>query len=626
MRNPSPAPPSPPPVSQNQPAASFTRTFPETVIESMPDLLTRAAECLREIGPELSRHTEQVEYLQERLSCGRFHLAVLGQVKRGKSTLLNALLGEDILPSSVIPLTAIPTFIGYGKRRSVRVHYEDGRPDEVYPPDDAREMHKIILGYVSEECNPENRLGIGFVELELPAPLLQEVVLVDTPGIGSTHRHNTETALNLLPQCDAALFLVSADPPITEVEVAFLKEVQSRVTRLFFLLNKVDYLTGAELKTALAFLRKVLTNAGSLSDNGYIFPVSARLGLLAKEQNDPTLWSQSGMGAVDTHLITFLAREKNRVLREAVGIKVRDILDDAALQLRLRIRSLEIPLDLLQERLDLFSRKIGEAEQQREHAQDILTGERKRMVELLEKESEDLRERSRKHLEGIVDEALARGPDGDARAVQDAIADEIPVYFEGALGEFRIQFDREMTAVLEGHEKKAGDLIESVRIAASELFEIPYHAPESGRAFVLEREPSWIDRKVWSSPNPLPMEVIERAMPGRIREKRIRMRVKKEIEALVVENVETLRWATLQNIQATFRRFSRELDEDLGKTIADTHGAIQETFSQRKEKAEETATLLSHLHRSYEALRLVTRQFGPEDTGPREGTFRDREG
>ncbi|MDN5344604.1 MAG: hypothetical protein PWQ18_715 [Clostridia bacterium] len=81
------------------------------------------------------------------------------------------------------------------------------------------------------------------VEVFYPSPLLSKgVVLIDTPGIGSTFRHNTEATLNFLPQCDAALFLVSADPPITEVEVEFLKAVRSRVTHLFFILNKVDYL------------------------------------------------------------------------------------------------------------------------------------------------------------------------------------------------------------------------------------------------------------------------------------------------------------------------------------------------------------------------------------------------
>jgi hypothetical protein len=69
-------------------------------------------------------------------------------------------------------------------------------------------MSKTLLGYVSETVNP-----VSFVEKTPPASILRDVVLIDTPGIGSTHRHNAEMTLNFLPQYYAALFLVSADPP-----------------------------------------------------------------------------------------------------------------------------------------------------------------------------------------------------------------------------------------------------------------------------------------------------------------------------------------------------------------------------------------------------------------------------
>ncbi|MCX5841974.1 MAG: dynamin family protein, partial [Deltaproteobacteria bacterium] len=123
--------------------------------------------------------------------------------------------------------------------------------------------------------------GVLQVEITHPAEILRDVVLIDTPGIGSTYRHNTEATMNFLPQCDAALFLVSADPPITEVEVAFLQEIKSRVTRLFFVLNKVDYLTDSERETALEFYRTILTRDAGINPDTPIFTTSARKGLRA---------------------------------------------------------------------------------------------------------------------------------------------------------------------------------------------------------------------------------------------------------------------------------------------------------------------------------------------------------
>ena len=142
---------------------------------------------------------------------------------------------------------------------ALKVTYDSSRQPEKITCESKDELASHLERYVAEERNPQNRLGVSQVEVNVPVELLKKgVVLIDTPGIGSTHLHNTEATLNFLPQCDAALFLVSADPPITEVEVEFLKKVSSRVPRLFFVMNKVDYLSDAEREEALTFYRHIL--------------------------------------------------------------------------------------------------------------------------------------------------------------------------------------------------------------------------------------------------------------------------------------------------------------------------------------------------------------------------------
>jgi hypothetical protein len=174
----------------------------------------------------------------ERLARGRFHLAVLGQFKRGKSTLLNALLGEAVLPTAVVPAYRHPDV-----HPARRVHFQGQREPQDAQFQAVGQLGDFLAGFVTETGNPRNKLEVAQVEMFHPAALLGKgVVLIDTPGIGSTFRHNIEATLNLLPQCDAALFLVSADPPITEVEVEFLRQVRSKVARLFFILNKVEFL------------------------------------------------------------------------------------------------------------------------------------------------------------------------------------------------------------------------------------------------------------------------------------------------------------------------------------------------------------------------------------------------
>jgi len=208
---------------------------------SLVAVLGKAADAVSEIGPEFVRYGRMLSDLSNRFSEGRFHLAVLGQFKRGKSTLLNALIGEPILPVGVVPLTAAPTFIQFGEAPKIRVRYQDSRPEGEFCGASTAERCDYLAGFVTEKGNPRNRHGVAEVQVDLPAPILSDgLVLIDTPGIGSTYRHNTTVTLDFLQQCDAALFLVSADPPISDVELEFLRQIREKVPRLFFVLNKID--------------------------------------------------------------------------------------------------------------------------------------------------------------------------------------------------------------------------------------------------------------------------------------------------------------------------------------------------------------------------------------------------
>ncbi|MBN1193866.1 MAG: dynamin family protein [Methanomicrobiaceae archaeon] len=580
----------------------------------LPDILACEADRIRSFGPEYVPYADQIRDLAARLDTGRFHLAVLGQFKRGKSTLINALLGEALLPSSVIPLTAVPTLISHGERRCVRVRFKGDREDEVVARDSIPELHQKLLGYVSEEFNPHNERGVLQVEVTHPAALLaQGVVLIDTPGIGSIHQHNTEMTLNFLAQCDAALFLVSADPPITKVEVEFLHTIRDAVAKVFFVLNKVDYLTDEETGTALSFFKKALRERAGIDGQVSVFPVSAKQGLAAATSGGADLWESSGMAAVSAHLIGFLAAEKNAVLEDAVRKKALDLLGDVGLRIELSKRALEMPIDTLEDRLHTFEAKIQEAELQRRHAADILEGDRKRVVARLEAQVQALRERSIAHLREVAKTALADPAGPDEEAAQEAVSSAIQPYYEHELGETTAVIEREVASLLHAHQQRADDLIGSIRVAAADLFDIPYRAVESGGTLSMRQEPFWVSRKGWESIfSPITKELLDRALPRGMREKRIRKRLDAQIAHLVVRNAENLRWATLQNIDTTFRQFARELDEDLAETIDVTHGAITAAYRKRKEHLDETTADLARLQQASALVAAARSELGRE--------------
>jgi len=591
------------------PSPSSPVAGPSPAPETLAEILKTGRTRLWSLGGGYQSHAERLADLEKRLHEGRFHLAVLGQVKRGKSTLLNALLGEDVLPTGVVPLTAIPTFIQYGPERLLRVRYLDRRPDTVMKGETLKWLQTQLSGFVSEDNNPENEKGVREVEITHPAAILRDVVLIDTPGIGSTYRHNTEVTMNFLPQCDAALFIVSADPPITEVEVTFLREIRSRVAKLFFILNKVDYLTDDEREVALGFYRKILTRDAGIDPENRIFAVSARKALLAKEAHDTRLFEESGLAEVSDHLIAFLAREKNRVLREAVGKKACDILGNAALQIGLEMRALELPVEELEKRLALFDEKIAQAERQRLHAQDILLGDRKRVYDVVESYVRDLRVPLRERFTGIADDAIAASPQSPEVTAQQALAEVIPRWFEHELGTITTMTEREMTARLKEHEVRAESLIESVRTGAAELFEIPYHAPGGEEVYHLVRRPYWVDHEWGGNFSPITSAMIERILPGRLRQHRAKSRIKKQIDVLVIRNLENLRYETLQSVDTAFREYSANLDENLRLTIDATHGAIRAALEKRKQHASGSAEDLGRLKQAAEEIRNLVNRY-----------------
>jgi ribosome biogenesis GTPase A len=119
------------------------------------------------------------EALATRIAESRFYVAVLGQFKRGKSTLVNALLGEPVLPVGVVPVTTVVTVIRHGEERAARVRLEDDEWHWVEP--------STLSEYVSEERNPGNEKHVTGIEVFHPSPLLASgLCLVDTPGVGST--------------------------------------------------------------------------------------------------------------------------------------------------------------------------------------------------------------------------------------------------------------------------------------------------------------------------------------------------------------------------------------------------------------------------------------------------------
>lgn len=212
--------------------------------------MTALADVARGLGA--SRLARDAAALAERLREGRFYVVCVGQFKRGKSTLLNALVGAQVLPTGVVPVTSVVTILRHGEQAGARVrlqHNGDWVPIEAAMLDD----------YVTEERNPDNRKGVVGVEVFVPSALLAHgMCLVDTPGLGSVTDAGAAATKAFVPHIDAALIVLGADPPLSGEELRLIERIAAMTPHVIFVLNKADRVADDERSEAARFAQQVL--------------------------------------------------------------------------------------------------------------------------------------------------------------------------------------------------------------------------------------------------------------------------------------------------------------------------------------------------------------------------------
>ena len=353
--------------------------------QSIDELITAALSACEKLPGSFKPYIEQIQVLHSRLAHGRLHLAVIGEFNRGKSTFINGLIGERLLPTSVLPITTIPTRIIFGPELFCTINFLNNKPP-VTVRNSRESITAALLKYVAEQNNPKNQYCVDTVEVQVPSPLLENgTVLIDTPGFGSTYLHNTQTALEALANCDAALFLLSADPPMTRTEVEFLKQVMHHVPRLFFLLNKVDLLTVAQVRQVDDFISSVLAAHLPPSEQPRIFHICARKAETAAEQSpDDSMWTASGMEAVKVDIVNFMAREKYFTLSQAINDKLRETINGIVGLLEKERGFYEAPLKLLNHERGEFTRELDNLKKTVEKEQALFAAEKKAVLKFLD--------------------------------------------------------------------------------------------------------------------------------------------------------------------------------------------------------------------------------------------------
>jgi len=232
----------------------------------------------------------------------RFCLAALGKAKRGKSTLLNAILGRSddmVAPVDKLPASSAISRFRWCDTERATVVFRDGRQEQI--------GFDRVREFVTEEFNNENAKGVDVVEIEGSfTGLDHNLELVDTPGAGSIHEHHDAILHAFIPNADAVIFLVTARMPLDQDELDLLQKVKAAdIRKVFFAMNRVDESGEQDIADAIAHNMRLLSQAGVHVDRMH------RISAKAAFDGDMT---GSGVAALMEEISTFLAANKGRVL------------------------------------------------------------------------------------------------------------------------------------------------------------------------------------------------------------------------------------------------------------------------------------------------------------------------
>jgi ribosome biogenesis GTPase A len=405
--------------------------------------------------------------LERKLASNQLHLAVLGQMKRGKSSFINALMGAEILPTGVLPVTAVITEIKYGLVPEAVILYSTGAREQV----DLRSL----ADYITESGNPGNNKQVGSVELAYPSPFLESgIILIDTPGIGSTHAHNTRTTEDYLEQVDAGILVLSVDPPITEVESHFIRNVKEEIPKLFFVLNKVDAASADEVSHISRFLEEELSRLQIESPE--IFCLSARRAIECLGKPGATATS-SGIEIFEQRLRSFLLEEKDRVLVHSIALDALHIARTLKFAATIGVKAQSMSLD----ELHLKGRAIDHLLQQTE-------SEMHELQVLLHQHSADIIARVERDLTAHVQESVpvvrqhlrlfqSQHPKETGRAFGVLLESFLMEEIETVFRRWRVREDEVVQSLLDilsaRFVNRANAILDRLQQAAGVLFEIP---------------------------------------------------------------------------------------------------------------------------------------------------------
>lgn len=222
-----------------------------------------------------------ISYEAHYLAEGKLTLMVAGEFKRGKSSLINMLLGEENLcPVAVHITTCAVTVITYGPKERITVYFRrEDNPAEIGISESDKGVEitrKQLKDYCSEQYNKKNVKKVSLIKVELPNKLLEKgLVIVDTPGVGGVYQEHSLITLGFMSSADAVLFVSDAQNPVADTEIKFLQNASEYCRNFIFAMTHKDLVLDYE-KVQEGNQSKIAQGLGLAPEQVKVIPVSSK--------------------------------------------------------------------------------------------------------------------------------------------------------------------------------------------------------------------------------------------------------------------------------------------------------------------------------------------------------------
>lgn len=366
---------------------------------------------------------QEVSGLVLRLEVDSVKIAVIGEFSSGKSTLINAMLGAEILPNWAVETTAAITQVGFGEDPVMIVHKADGDQIE-HPLTDLKEV---------ATTRNSNFDDIAYVEARYPSDLLKNgLVVVDTPGLNSAAKARGIITKKFMKIADAAILVLNVEYLLKQSEVQFIRDevTQSNYGAVFVVVNRCDLCCHQpeQLKSALdkasVRLKELIPNLEQ------IYPMSALNALEARESSDVSLLDASGIEVLENDLGQYVTERGALDRLDRTNAAFVEILAECGNDCRMRLAGLTLD----KEKADVYTRKATDNLRKEGERLDVLKSHihegfvivKGRLADDIRKKSEE----SRRNLESLYGGIHSDPP--EEKVIEDRIATDASAWLAHA--------------------------------------------------------------------------------------------------------------------------------------------------------------------------------------------------